>query len=931
MLIAVILSVPQAKWVEGSVPDSIKSIVQTVYSRELLSSAIFLVVIFALSLVNYAILQWARSRILIEKVSAQPVGLSLALEKNEACFDKYLDEIQYFFKRMRKTIVVFEDLDRFDNPQIFDDLRSLNQILNNSLSSRKWFLGRMCRHSRWCSHSGVRFIYAVKDEIFSKSVPHVDECAESSELELRDLDSVRLALQGAGRTKFFDLIIPVFPFATSANLRALLKESLGDEVEKLDGLLQIVQHYLLDGRFIRNVCNEYQLALRVLPQVDRSNLGRQQLFAILVYKGLYPHDFEQIRLGSSDLNRFFETFDVRVKEIVCDLRRLLSDVEERIHVVALTSKGVDILMKAFEKHVKEEKAAGREVSEILRILEMNPVTAPEEYYREWSISDINQEKFWRAVFESSDRTIYYYFYYDVDNEVDEGCVDLNELLKLVGLTFANYNDPLSSRNELEKTRLSIENALRKLKDICVEDAHPQLPGVDLLDTARLSVSDIAKDTLRSSLARELVLEGFITKDFLLSSSILFEGRAGERTSDFLGLDCEDVEDRWKYVLDQWEVGELLAWEPVLDWSSSRLLNFSILAALLSENGARLFGDDARNACEGIRQLLKLDRQLMSQFSQAYLSANTQGLKEFVKWITPIHSKIFREIASLPNDRLDRSQLFNVALQVMDETICYEGGGQVIEVVDNDLHFLGVATGEVADGDVPAILRYLQENSSPFKDLRGLRPELQKAALFGGHFVENRENFEAFYKVVNGRLTIDLLSGLNGDFLAVVVRHLDWYCEWFFSVNSPFSEGPFLVPKPETFRAIEVEAEAQAQDPASVLSRLLACCRNTRTGVSSWRIEELEEVNEEFWGYLAQFGRIEPNERNILDLLKKVDFNPQVVSFLKGVESIMRSKGFTEQERSELRELLSGAPDGLNKDVVRRLLDSLRRDVESTLD
>jgi hypothetical protein len=55
------------------------------------------------------------------------VGASVSLtEQAPSYFDKYLDELVHYFEQESKDIVIFEDLDRFDDPQIFEGLRELN-------------------------------------------------------------------------------------------------------------------------------------------------------------------------------------------------------------------------------------------------------------------------------------------------------------------------------------------------------------------------------------------------------------------------------------------------------------------------------------------------------------------------------------------------------------------------------------------------------------------------------------------------------------------------------------------------------------------------------------------------------------------------------------------------------------------------------------
>ena len=71
-------------------------------------------------------------------------------KEDTSVFNKHMDEIVYFFEVTDYNVVIIEDLDRFDNTDIFLKLREVNQLLNQSNS-----VGRK-----------VTFIYAVKDDMF---------------------------------------------------------------------------------------------------------------------------------------------------------------------------------------------------------------------------------------------------------------------------------------------------------------------------------------------------------------------------------------------------------------------------------------------------------------------------------------------------------------------------------------------------------------------------------------------------------------------------------------------------------------------------------------------------------------------------------------------------------------------------------------------
>lgn len=180
--------------------------------------------------------RWLLGDRLVSKVST--AGLSIQLEKKaDSYFDAYLDEIVAFFETTNPDIVVFEDLDRFDDARIFDSLRELNTLLNAS--------------AHWSKRKDrpLRFIYAIKDSIFEKiGKPQAEkdragesgtpgEGALAAELArpadaqqnsqwYRTSDIAAAETERANRTKFFEIVVPIVPFLSHNNSRDLLSDCL---------------------------------------------------------------------------------------------------------------------------------------------------------------------------------------------------------------------------------------------------------------------------------------------------------------------------------------------------------------------------------------------------------------------------------------------------------------------------------------------------------------------------------------------------------------------------------------------------------------------------------------------------------------------------------------------------------------------------------
>lgn len=153
------------------------------------SYAVFTVTIFGVLLLITTVLKYVMSNFRIANINLGDKASISKKEEKESIFDKSLDEIVYFFESTTYDTVFIEDLDRFNQPNIFIKLRELNTVINNYDNIKR----------------KVVFIYAIKDDMFK------DE----------------------ERTKFFDFIVPVIPYISATNsgeiLRGLLKFEKGED------------------------------------------------------------------------------------------------------------------------------------------------------------------------------------------------------------------------------------------------------------------------------------------------------------------------------------------------------------------------------------------------------------------------------------------------------------------------------------------------------------------------------------------------------------------------------------------------------------------------------------------------------------------------------------------------------------------------------
>ena len=225
-------------------------------------------------------------------LKAEKIETNIEVFSNESprvsYFDRYLDDVVYLFKKSGADVIVFEDIERFNDSKIFEKLKELNTIINRN---------RKANHKR-----KLVFFYLVKDDLF-----------ESHE-----------------RTKFFDYIIPVVPVVTASNSHEILKELLTDmgEYGGFDKrFLFNISLYLDDMRLINNVCNEY---LTYKETLNVLKLEQDKLFSMVVYKNIFPKDFSLLQKNQGYLFELLNSKEIALKNRKEELKSKIKELEKNI-------------------------------------------------------------------------------------------------------------------------------------------------------------------------------------------------------------------------------------------------------------------------------------------------------------------------------------------------------------------------------------------------------------------------------------------------------------------------------------------------------------------------------------------------------------------------------------------------------------------------
>lgn len=201
----------------------------------------------------------------IGKISA--FDLSADLLDNKADFEQMVDEIIYIFKKSKYNVVVFEDLDRFKDVEIIEELRQLNYLINKSRLIKK----------------KITFIYPIRDELISSTNM---------------------------RVKLFDLIIPVIPFMADSNKDShIISEfaNIGLNLSEEKSVVAVLAKWIGDMRELRYVKEAYQ----TYTDITNKNLNleplKKELLGLAMIRVYYPEEISPNNKDSELQKLFIES------------------------------------------------------------------------------------------------------------------------------------------------------------------------------------------------------------------------------------------------------------------------------------------------------------------------------------------------------------------------------------------------------------------------------------------------------------------------------------------------------------------------------------------------------------------------------------------------------------------------------------------------
>lgn len=748
----------------------------------------------------------------IRQLSTGTATVTLA-DSSVSYFDQYLDEIVYFFEVSGRDVVIFEDIDRFNDSHIFETLRALNTLLNVSPQIKK----------------PIRFIYAIKDSIFDR----IGLEKEGRKLEpnvLENDDPAQAEAMRANRTKFFDLVIPVVPFITHRSARNLAVRLLGQIEHKVaPELLDLAAQYVPDMRLLKNVRNEFIVFRDRIFSGDgeQLNLSETDLFAMMLYKSTHLTDFETIRLGTSKLDILYKVSRELVTESIKQIegeRRVLRQRLQRIEGAAKRSAQLGERLIAHMQRTAE--AAGYRSQNAK--FEFNRVAL--------SSDDLKGASFWTdfAAVEADDLVLKW-----------SNTVRYNE----VYLSFSRDNlaaalgDPLDAESwnkaDYEVLNEQLDGKAEDIKFLRSADLGVLVKRPMFLvefNQVRQSFEAIAKELLKEGLAYQLVRAGYINRNFTLYTSTFHGDRVTPAATNFIIHHVErDLMDE-QFELTPEDVDVVVREQGKNALTEPALYNIAILDRLLAV--------DVGAAEIMICSLVSLGER-QTRFIQAYLSAGSERAK-FIERFTAASSRVLVYLVSHADlDDASRLDLINVALAHLPSSK-QRTDAAVSSYLSTHYAELSVLTSDATES-VRA-----ERTGALFANASIILPRLEPLAR------QVRPSFVSrnLYKVTHDNLSIaidntttfalDVIRASNETVYDYVLGNLSTYLDAVDGMSATIdSNGYFL-------SVIEDVLGQETPRLGDVIERAAPDCE----------VADLAEVSEEAWPALAEHRRFPATFSNV---------------------------------------------------------------------
>jgi len=563
------------------------------------------------------------NKIKINKLGFQNLDIDLDVKDKNSLLNKYVDEILYYFEVTDYEVVVFEDLDRFKNTEIFIKLRELNTLLNNYKKIKK-------------NRKKITFIYALLDDVFEDN----------------------------NRTKFFEFIIPIIPIIDYQNSGDYLLErkKINDNTAFSDldeAFLLDIGLYVNDMRLLKNCINEFKLYDEIINKVLYENSkkeiaipgsiedenkkksephNRKKIFSIILYKNLYPNDFAKLQNNEGYLYSVFQNKSKAIKKEKEILEKEIIKLEKSIEEI--------------------EKHSDLQIEDLRRRYVYKMLQSISDFYK-INDSDYLSEEAFKKIRETNTLPIYESQYnryngrtqavkidYPITFSTIENSIDSNVTYEEKA-SFIKQNES----NEIEKLQTQVSEKKKKIKELTY------LPIAKIISEYNDTSFIPENNKINRKLVVYLLRNECIDENYFDYISHFYPESLSRTDKDFILLIRNHSEPIFETPLIKIE--NILRRLQHTDWSNPAILNKSLLTFLLSY--------DITNLETFIETMIKHDSNKDKEsFFKQFDIPSDEKLKIFYTSVYKLISKESQWVSKLfGKENLDKFYKFFILVDVLD--------------------------------------------------------------------------------------------------------------------------------------------------------------------------------------------------------------------------------------------------------------------------
>ncbi|MEN2416432.1 YobI family P-loop NTPase [Flavobacterium mesophilum] len=495
------------------------------------------------------------SSITINKLQIQNAEIGIGENLNKSILNHHIDELLYFFSARPYNVVIIEDLDRFEETEIFTKLRELNLLLNNSKKTKK---------------KEIVFIYAIRDNMFTDKE----------------------------RTKFFDFIIPVIPVINSSNSNELLfKKRKSANFNLSDSLIEDMSFFIDDMRLLNNISNEFYLYKEKLNE----NLNQDKLFAIITYKNIYPTDFMKLSYNEGYLYDVFNSKNIYLKRVVNEKDIEITKNNEDIkYYESIYINNVKDLRRLYVSRIVEKLSGYKSFVINDETMSIEDVIKDENF--EYLKND--NYKYHQMVIDAYGRdntrvkSLEFHFR-SIEKEINPSKLFLEQETEISDIQNGKINALKSRNQELEKQKQKTRSS--KIGELLRSNANSEIP---------------INENLNKNFILTLLRNGYIGEDYIDYISLFHEESISRSDYQFHINIKNETNQSFDYKL--YKIEKLITKININDFQTEYILNYNLMDFLLAnvsnytqetENIINKLKDESKVSIEFIKGYCEFSEQI----------------------------------------------------------------------------------------------------------------------------------------------------------------------------------------------------------------------------------------------------------------------------------------------------------------------------------